>query len=291
MTPALRGFTALAALAALAFQCERREPVVPVAIGGATATGGARATGGASTGGTSLTQTDAELAPLECDQAFAATEGTRFPLGAKLSARPLGFKLEPQAPLVPVLSRQWEPLNPTPLKQVVGSCVGYSEDELASTFPGIRLSDTKTADELYHLATCKYDSFAGCWPPDDSGSVIEAGAKAAIELGLLKSYRVVYTIEQIDQELQFGPGIMASPWSTSMFKPVCGLIHYDPSRIEGGHAWALTRIDVKRGRRGGRNTWGTWGARFKGQSGFFELTEFDFRRLLEDGAYALFPVR
>jgi hypothetical protein len=285
-----------------AFSCERRVPVAPVAVGGSPSsggsapillTGGAKQTGGASAAaGTSAT--DPGIADLVCPARVRTLLTVRFPLGGRMaprSMRLLGFEPFASAPLY---SRAWAALNPHCLAQVVGSCVGDGTIECLSTFPGTLFSTRANADAVYHQATI-FDAFTGTWPPDDTGSDTESGWRAAVKLGLVKGYRMVASLVDIEAGLQSGPGDVGTMWSTEMFTPdETGTIHYNPAAIEGAHNWAIVAVDVKRRKIRGRQTWGdTFGCRSPddGKPGYFSVGFDDMERLIADGAVAGFPIR
>jgi hypothetical protein len=226
---------------------------------------------------------------LDCvpENTFKVGPIVKYKLGARMVR---GFKAEPPGHLLSPRTVFWDPLNPTPLTQTVGSCVGYSECELLSTLPFGLKSTTQRGDDLYHLATV-LDSFAGTWPPDDTGSDCESGAKAAQKLGFIVGYDMAYTIADIQSRLNLGPGILCSDWSTGMFAPDrCGLVHFDPTQVEGGHARAMIAQNVSLGLIGERNTWGKkYGTTRKGVSGYFAETYADVDRELQHGGAAVFP--
>lgn len=233
---------------------------------------------------------------LDCapENTFKVGPIVRYKLGARMVPMPRGFKAEPPA-TVPLKPRTvfWDPLNPAPLKQTVGSCVGYSACEVLSTMPFGLKSTTARGDDLYHLATV-LDNFAGpttgIWPPDDTGSDCVSGAKAAQKLGFIVGFDVVYTLPEIKARLTLGPGVLCSNWSTGMFAPDrCGLVHYDATQVEGGHARAMVGQSVELGLVGERNTWGPkYGRPRNGATGYFAESYDDIERELQDGAVAVF---
>lgn len=278
--------------------CERPFPVSPSpggspGTGGEPSVGGGVASGGSSTGGVSSSPggTSAVLPPLVCLPKVRTLMRPAYLLGAKLSPRSgtvLGFLTPP----VEVRSVAWAPLNPHCLTQVVGSCVGYGLAEFLSTVPGTLLSSIRTGDILYHQATL-LDSFAGTWPPDDTGSDIASGWRGAQQLGYVKAYELVDTLAGIEARLQEGPGTFAGPWSEPMFDvDSTGRAHYDPAKFVGGHHWAIVVLDVERRLLIGRNTWGDqWGCLFNGNPGYFSVSFEDAASMLASGALAGFPVR
>jgi hypothetical protein len=185
----------------------------------------------------------------------------------------------------------WDPLNPVPLDQGnVGRCTGYGTCEELSTKPFNLKSTAARGDAIYHEATCTFDSFVGCWPPDDTGSDCESAARAAVKLGFIVGYDVAYTLQDIKSRLMLGPGVFCSNWSTSQFyTDRCGLTHYDPAHIEGGHARAIVAINVELERVAERNSWGpTYGTRRHGATGYFQESWADIQRELDDGGIAVF---
>lgn len=227
---------------------------------------------------------------LECGpEGFKAAEPVKRKLGAKLLPHPAKLL---SVPLV-LAARTvfWDPLNPIPLDQGnVGRCTGYSACEQLSTKPFGLTSTAARGDAIYHEATCNFDSFVGCWPPDDTGSDCESAARAAVKLGFIAAYDVVYTLADMKSRITIGPGVFCSNWSTPQFTTDrCGLTHYDPNMIEGGHARALVAYSVELKRFAERNTWGPkFGTRRHGATGYFQEDETDIQRELDDGGVAVF---
>lgn len=226
---------------------------------------------------------------LECGpEGIAAMPTVKRKLGARMLPHPARM-LAPKF-LLAARTVFWDPLNPIPLDQGnVGRCTGYSADECLSTKPFSLVSTSKRGDDLYHWATV-LDNFVGTWLPDDTGSDCESAARAAVKLGLIVGYDVAYTLADIKSRLTMGPGVFCSNWSTPQFTPDhCGLVHYDPARIEGGHARALVGLNVELKRVAERNTWGPkYGVRRHGATGYFQETWDDIQRELDDGGVAVF---
>lgn len=230
---------------------------------------------------------------LECKpEGFKAAPPVKRKLGARLLPRAHAM-LSPPVIVFAARSTFFEPLNTVPLDQLRGCCVGYSACECLSTLPFGLKSTTQRGDDLYHWATV-LDNFSGpttgIWPPDDTGSDCESGAKAAMKLGFIVGYDVAYTLADIKSHLTMGPGVFCSNWSTSQYyTDRCGLTHYDPLHIEGGHARALVGQSVPLGRVAERNTWGkAYGVNRHGASGYFQESYDDIQRELDDGGVAVF---
>ena len=227
---------------------------------------------------------------LECGpEGFAAAAPVKRKLGARLVAHPRAMLATPFVLAAHTIF--WDPLNPIPLDQGnVGRCTGYSVCEELSTKPFGLKSTAARGDAIYHEATCSFDSFVGCWPPDDSGSDCESAARAAMKLGLIIDYDVAYTLQDIKSRLMLGPGVLCSNWSTPQYyTDRCGLTHYDRKLIEGGHAYAMVGQNVELGRIAFRNTWGAkYGTRRHGATGYFQQSYDDVQKELDDGGIAVF---
>jgi hypothetical protein len=285
-----------------AFSCDRGHPVTPSAVGGSPSsggtsplavTGGARSTGGqGSTAGAS--STDPGIADLVCPAKVRSLMAVRFPLGGRMAPRSMRLMAIEPFPVIRLCSVAWAALNPHCLTQIVGSCVGDGTIECLSTLPGTLLSTRASADSVYHEATI-LDSFKGTWPPTDTGSDTESGWRAAVQLGLVKAYRMTDTLLGIQTGLQTTAGDVGTNWSTEMFTPdETGTIHYNPGAVEGGHNWAIVAVDFVRRKFRGRQTWGdSFGCRspVDGKPGYFSVGFDDMSLLLLDGAVAGFPVR
>jgi hypothetical protein len=132
--------------------------------------------------------------------------------------------------------------------------------------------DEAFAVKLYSLATI-LDSYAGQYPPTDTGSSGIGVAKALKALGLASSYTHAFSLAALTSALQSGPVMIGIPWLNSMFSPgVDGRILVDEiSGIAGGHEIALTAYDAATNEYRIDNSWGTsWGV---GGSGYFSATD------------------
>lgn len=167
---------------------------------------------------------------------------------------------------VSVRHRTWVRLDQGDL----GSCVGNGWTAARATSPGARVkgSDEQTAVSLYSEA-CGLDDVAGGWPPEDTGSSVLAGAKAAVRRGWFSSYSWAFTLDSVVAAAVHGPVVIGIPWYNSMFEPVAGpggssWLEVDRrSGLAGGHCLLVRGVSV--GGRGVpyfllRNSWGaSWG--------------------------------
>jgi hypothetical protein len=144
------------------------------------------------------------------------------------------------------------------------------------------------AVSVYSGATQR-DRYAGAYPPDDTGSDGESVLAELKDRGLISGWSSPITFDGVQRELQNGPGIMGTPWHTAMFSPDrCGQISI-AGIVEGGHEVVLKAVQYSTKRFLFLNSWGEWGAKRRGQSGYFWLTFGSIQKLLNEGADFQFP--
>jgi hypothetical protein len=127
---------------------------------------------------------------------------------------------------------------------------------------GSHVLDEVFAVSLYSLATI-LDTFAGQYPPTDTGSSGLGVAKALKALGLAGSYSHAFSIAALNSALQAGPVMIGIEWLKSMFDTATdGRILVDhASGVAGGHELELSRYDAATGEYWIDNSWSeTWGA-------------------------------
>lgn len=114
------------------------------------------------------------------------------------------------------------------------------------------------AVKLYSLATI-LDSYAGQYPPTDTGSSGIGVAKALKALGLASSYTHAFSLAALNSALQSGPVMIGIPWYNSCFEPASdGRIPVDKnSGVAGGHELELARFDMATNEYWVVNSWGT----------------------------------
>lgn len=127
------------------------------------------------------------------------------------------------------------------------------------------------------------------WPGERyDGTSIRGGAKAMVDLGLIKEYRWANSIETIIRTLLVeGPIVFGSYWYRDMFYPDQDGIISVSGDIVGGHAYLLNGVNTKTGIVRFKNSWG----RGWGKKGFGYLYVNDLVKLLDRWGDACRPVR
>jgi len=288
----------------------------PFATGGKASTGGAKATGGRSAAGGTAPIATGGSAP----GGASATGGTTAidwpdcaPASQKLEKQDIN---ELRKNLQPYHQGQmhsrakasyvvldlpdcgWFPLCPTLDQLNLGSCTGNAATQCRCSdvfgvpvawvgWDALRL-ETEAID-TYGKAT-KIDPYDGTYPPDDTGSNGESVMQVLKTKGLVSGWTTPITFEGLQRALQTGPGIMGSPWHTAMFTPDrCGQIGIT-GVIEGGHEFVVRAVQYSTKRFLFQNSWGnSWGAKRKGQGGFFWMTFGSVQTLMSEGADFKFP--
>lgn len=245
------------------------KPVVPppVAVGGVAQSGGNSALGGApvETGGTSSTggassaeTTAAQIRWLACNAAKKAPSTVRRSLSGWRpdKSRATRARVKPSYRLSAASSFN-QPNLETPLDQgAIGSCTGNATAHCLSTWPfGLKLAEPD-AVSIYSLATT-LDSFAGVFPPVDSGSDGASAAKAAKQLGYTTlDFGAVDTIEGLQVALLSSSCMIGSSWYAGFSSPTsCGEAQISGSNI-GGHQYQVIGWDSDRKIFIMRNSWG-----------------------------------
>lgn len=131
--------------------------------------------------------------------------------------------------------------------------------------------------------------------PPEGGSSVRAGAKALVQLGMVKEYRWVDTsdpdvaVEAIMRAiLEVGPVIVGVPWYGGMFDPRADGTFPDPfsGGVEGYHATKLDGVNIASRMFRHKQS---WGARW-GQGGYSHWPFTMLRRLLSEQGEAAFAV-
>lgn len=175
----------------------------------------------------------------------------------------------------------------------IGACVGYSWAHCYNGHPRpgapggwrSRTINQIGAQLIYAKAT-SIDEFGGTWRPDDTGTSVLAGNKAAVWLKVSEGYRWAFGLEHALSILPERPLQVGTWWTEGMMRPdFGGLIRYSGARL-GGHAWTVTGYDDDEQVVFARNSWGTgWG-----NAGNFVVSYADLGRLLADDGEACAPV-
>ena len=113
------------------------------------------------------------------------------------------------------------------------------------------------AQEIYHDAQ-KLDE----WPGEDySGTSVLAGMKAATALGLVKTYRWAFGLQDVLHALSWvGPVEIGVNWYTGMFSTDGEGFLHATGKVEGGHCTLLSGINPDAATVTITNSWGSgWG--------------------------------
>jgi hypothetical protein len=152
---------------------------------------------------------------------------------------------------------------------------------------GTRTLTEQKAIDVYSLAT-SLDEFAGQYPPTDTGSSGLSAAKAGQRLGLLKSYRHAFSVEEALNALMVKPVITGVNWYEGFDNPEKDGLVKIAGQVRGGHEFVVIGFLTGRNYASGFedsivvavNSWGSgWG-----NKGRFMFTVATWRQLLaEDG--------
>lgn len=172
----------------------------------------------------------------------------------------------------------------------LGSCTGNACAGALNTKPlhaigGPTLTEIE-AVALYELAT-QLDGFPGAYPPEDTGSSGLAVAKAAVQKGLITSYRHAFGINDALQVLQAGPVITGINWYEGFDQPdPSGLVTIS-GQVRGGHEIEVLGYDALSKEIILENSWGLgWGV-----NGRFRMSVDTWARLLGEGGDVTVLVR
>lgn len=203
--------------------------------------------------------------------------------------RSKAYQVKPRAALAQ--STSWARRTPILDQGDLGSCCGNAACGALGTDPlwgtlqadlqvGLKL-DEDEAVRLYSAATA-LDSYAGTYPPDDTGSDGLSAAKAAKNAGLISGYVHAMSLDAVVTALQTGPVITGVNWYDSFDSPdASGRVSITGgATVRGGHEFELVGVDVDDKTFRAVNSWGDgWG-----DAGYFTFEYGDYERLLsEDG--------
>lgn len=158
------------------------------------------------------------------------------------------------------------PLDQGDLGQCTGAaalkCLSYDPfySQLNRRFQAFRW-DISTATQLYSFNT-QNDSFAGTYPPEDTGSDGLASGDTLKKLSWISGYVHGFGLYDLISGLQAGPVSMGSNWYSSMSTPTSsGEVRITSAAyLEGGHQYCLDGVDVAAQRVWGQQSWGAgWG--------------------------------
>lgn len=163
------------------------------------------------------------------------------------------------------------------------SCVGFSRVIATNCSPIIRHYDDKFAFDLYKLAQ-ERDTWEGT---DYEGTSVRAGAKAAQEKGLIKSYAFTYDVDEMALWiLNRGPVCIGINWYSGLNEATKanGYLVRPTGYIQGGHAIAVDGVRLMKDKGDYFRCINSWGLAY-GYSGRAKIAYDDMRKLLsEEGA-------
>lgn len=180
-----------------------------------------------------------------------------------------------------------------------GSCVGMSLTGEALASP-VRVDLTRLAVDAPHDPTAfahylygmaqRMDEWAG---ENYSGTSVNAGFKAARELGIVREWRWAFGLDDvIDAVVWKGPVVIGIPWYEAMYEPVGGVLRRGGPMV-GGHALCVLGYRKSSHRLDGApaavllNSWGEdWGT-----FGLAEIALPDLGWLLSQDGEAAIPTR
>jgi hypothetical protein len=273
------------------------------ATGGVASTGGSPATGGAK-----------PIDPLPLATGGTVTAAVVFPecldvLGFKVSpvvwdAHLLGWhppkpndklKATPEAfdltRLKAGIKTFWDPTDLVNLDQgQVGSCAPNGANQCLATIRWGRRSSESEALDWYHLATVA-DGLDGVYPPDDTGTTLEAVWGVVLGKKLVKGIRRCSTVPELRAALLDSPGEIGTQWDGGMFNVSCDGKVIPDGNSQGGHGYAVVGDDLESIYF--RNSWKAWGAKRKGpkgiETGYFKMSYADVSALAARGWECIFP--
>lgn len=194
------------------------------------------------------------------------------------------------------VSKKWARQTPTLNQGDLGSCTGNSSCGVLGTDPffptladkikaGLKL-DEPEAVNIYGLAT-QLDSYAGQYPPTDTGSDGLSAAKACQKLGFISGYTHALSMDDFINGMQNGPAISGTNWYTGMDSPDANGLVTVTGNVRGGHEFEADELDMENELVGFINSWGTWGLNGTGK---FYIKFSDFEKLLSQQGDATFFV-
>jgi hypothetical protein len=264
---------------------------LPIGRGGSQATGGSAPTGGTvSTGGSSIDWLACATTERQIGRQHHVVSGWH-----RNPHRAMHARWRPSYSIVAASSFP-EPNLATPLDQgSLGSCTGNGTAQCLSTWPFAGKLTEADAVKIYHQATL-IDSFAGSYPPDDTGSDGASAARAAKLLGYTSyDFAAVDTLQEAQQALQRSSCIIGVDWYEGFSNPQrCGEMQMTGA-IEGGHEPQLAFWNAELRIFGIRNSWGpSWGrcrtGKHSSECGYAYWSAGTLQKLLDTGGEIDCPV-
>lgn len=152
---------------------------------------------------------------------------------------------------------------------------------------GAHALDDVFSTAFYSVET-RDDSFAGQYPPDDTGSDALGAMAAAKALGLATQYQHAFSYAAAVSAIQYGALLWGTTFYNSMFNlDANGYFVVTPkSGVAGGHEMVLTGYDPATDEWDGDNSWNEgWGP----LGGSFKITGKNLTLLLKDHGDVTLP--
>lgn len=160
----------------------------------------------------------------------------------------------------------------------VGACVGFAFAHFLAAAPLIQLHRIP-AMGIYRLAQ-ELDEWEGT---NYEGTSVRAGAKVLQRAGMISTYAFARSIDAVVAwVLERGPVIAGTNWYNKMTFPDANGFCKPGGRLEGGHAYCITRVNVREEYFGFVQSWEpNWGAEGRGYIRFSDME----RLLRENGEF------
>lgn len=165
-------------------------------------------------------------------------------------------------------------------------CVAYAWMHYLEDGPVIQDSLTESRSKPFYNPKQFYDL---CQKNDQwdgeayDGTSVRAGAKILNHLGIVKSYRWAFTLEDVLSTVKYiGPMVVGTRWYSEMSNPTPAGILRARGTMQGGHAYIINGLDEATGLFRIKNSWG----RDWGKQGYAFIPFEDFEKLLLNGGEA-----
>ena len=177
----------------------------------------------------------------------------------------------------------WKRVTPILDQGNLGSCVGNAftgvlgSDVYFDTVPKATTLDEPFAVKLYSLAT-QLDSYAGTYPPTDTGSDGLSGAKAVQKDQLASGYVHATSLAACYTLIKNGPFAVGFSWHAGMDTPTSEGVVHATGAVRGGHEFEILNYNASTGLWEAVNSWGdSWA-----KGGHFFIPDEDFTTLLAE---------
>jgi len=165
-------------------------------------------------------------------------------------------------------------------------CVAYAWMHYLEDGPVIQDAITESRSKPFYSPKQFYDLCQknDQWDGENyDGTSVRAGAKILNHIGVVKSYRWAFTLEDVLSTVKYiGPMVVGTRWYSNMSTPNSSGLMRASGTAQGGHAYVINGLDEATGLFRIKNSWG----RDWGKQGYAFLTFEDFERLLLNGGEA-----